>query len=271
MPVTDVYEGRATAWARGAERIYGPLAEQLVAMTPVDPRGLTALDVGSGTGAVARAAQAAGARVVTVDRSPDMATVTAGHWPTATADAAVLPFCEGSFDLLLSGFVLNHLEPSTALGESARVLDGDGVLVATTWKQGSDPVKTAIDGVLRAFGWVPPDWYVDMMQAILPVSGDPRRLATAARCAGFGQVTATVRAVALGSLDPSSVVGYRLALPHVAPWAASLDEDVAARMSSLAREAVAGRIATWRPRIIVLIARAARQAKRSARRSSASR
>jgi 2-polyprenyl-3-methyl-5-hydroxy-6-metoxy-1,4-benzoquinol methylase len=60
------YEGAATGWADGAELVYGPLADALLARAP-DLAGQLVLDVGAGTGAVSRRLIAAGAHAVAVD------------------------------------------------------------------------------------------------------------------------------------------------------------------------------------------------------------
>ena len=86
------YEGLAAGWDRGAGMVYRPLARALVASSPTPLGGRLALDVGSGTGAVAEAAEAAGARVIIADRSHHMVAFTAGRWPSAVADVVTLPF-----------------------------------------------------------------------------------------------------------------------------------------------------------------------------------
>ena len=53
------YEGAASAWADGAELVYGPLADALLARAPA-LAGRVVLDVGAGTGAVSRRLVTAG-------------------------------------------------------------------------------------------------------------------------------------------------------------------------------------------------------------------
>ena len=48
--VGDLYEHGEDAWANGAELVYRPLAEALVATSPADLSGRSALDAGAGTG-----------------------------------------------------------------------------------------------------------------------------------------------------------------------------------------------------------------------------
>ena len=70
--LADAYGQGATAWADGPTRVYGPLADLLVAFSPEPLAGTAVLDLGSGTGAGSSAATAAGARVVAVDVAPAM-------------------------------------------------------------------------------------------------------------------------------------------------------------------------------------------------------
>jgi demethylmenaquinone methyltransferase/2-methoxy-6-polyprenyl-1,4-benzoquinol methylase len=102
------------------------------------PHGGLALDVGTGTGDLALALLARGARsVVGVDFAPAMlarAGAKAGRngaLSLALADALELPFREASFDCVTAAFVLRNLpHPSAGLAEIARVLRPGGRLVA---------------------------------------------------------------------------------------------------------------------------------------------
>ena len=53
--VGDLYEDVHLAWSSGAELVYRPMADALVARSPVDLAGRRMLDVGAGTGAGTRA------------------------------------------------------------------------------------------------------------------------------------------------------------------------------------------------------------------------
>jgi len=150
--------------------VYRPLARALVAASPVALGGRLVLDVGSGTGAVAEAAAASGARVVVADRTVSMVAYQGTErWPAVAADALRLPFVDGAFDATLAGFLLNHLAPAPALAELARVVRPGGAVLASTWAaERPDPVKTAIDAVITAWGWVAPAWYQAMKTEVEP-------------------------------------------------------------------------------------------------------
>jgi len=260
------YDGLAAGWDTGAGHVYRPLARALVAASPVALGGRLVLDVGSGTGAVAEAAAASGARVVAADRTVSMVAYQGTErWPAVAADALRLPFVDGAFDATLAGFLLNHLAPAPALAELARVVRPGGAVLASTWAaERPDPVKTAIDAVITAWGWVAPAWYQAMKTEVEPTSGDPARLAAAAREAGVVEVSASARGEDLGVRDPSAVVAYRLTMPHIAPWVAALDAPTRAEVTRQALAAVAGQIERWRPAVILLAGRVAAHATRVA-------
>lgn len=252
----SAYDGLAARWDHATAVVYEPLARALVDSSPVPLAGRLVLDIGGGTGAVAKAAAAAGATVVTADRSLDMARVAGMRWPSVRTDALALPFRDDSCFAVLAGFLLNHAAPGAALNELARVAAPGGVVLASTWAGGdTDPVKAAIDGVLRRWGWVPPAWYTELKASIEPVSGDAARLARAATAAGLVDVRATVSPVETAVTCREAAVAYRLAMPQMADWIADLSSAV---LDALRNEAVAALgwfRGTWRPMTIVLAAR----------------
>jgi len=96
------------------------------------PRPL--LDVGTGDGQTLRALVEPHGLVVGVDRAvvPMRALPRAGV-RVAAAEAAHLPFKDGSFDAVLAGDLFHHLDDQTlasVVEEIRRVLGPDGVLVA---------------------------------------------------------------------------------------------------------------------------------------------
>jgi ubiquinone/menaquinone biosynthesis C-methylase UbiE len=112
--VTDVWSGRADAFRESAVHREGPDLDLLVEWAePGD--GVTALDVATGGGHVARRLRDAGCEVVSVDPAPGMR-------PTVVARAEELPFADGSFDVVTCRIAAHHFEDvATAVREMARV------------------------------------------------------------------------------------------------------------------------------------------------------
>jgi SAM-dependent methyltransferase len=257
--VISVYGDTVAAlWAARAGVVYDPLAAALVATCPVRLTGARVLDAGSGAGVTASLVAADGGEVVACDLSSSMIGAQIDRcWPAAVADVLALPFPAEAFDAAVAAFLLNHLDPETALRELARVVRPRGAVIASTWAAGPDPVKSAIDGILTARGWTPPAWYRTMKTVVEAVSGDPDRLGTAARRAGLVDVSVARRAESLGVDDPLAVIHYRLATPHIFPWVASLDGSTKRRLIDDAASAVEPLLAQWRPAVLFLAGRIA--------------
>lgn len=135
------------------ERVMAPRlalpGRDLVAAVAPEPGGRL-LDVGTGTGVVARAAweamQGQGV-VVGVDASEPMllrARGVGGGPRYASAVAIDLPFRSATFDAVTGSFVLSHFTRfETALFDMLRVLRPGGRLGVTSWARGDDAFSTA--------------------------------------------------------------------------------------------------------------------------------
>jgi hypothetical protein len=100
-------------------------------------RGKAILDVGAGDGLITSKLDAKG-----IELDPTGVALAQKHGADVIeGDAAVLPFADGSFDAVLIGDVIEHLEdPFPALREAHRVLSSDGTLYITT-PPAQEPVR----------------------------------------------------------------------------------------------------------------------------------
>jgi SAM-dependent methyltransferase len=246
--LTASYDAAADSWDTGPGPIYEPLAQALVAASPVPLTGRTILDLGAGTGAASRAAIVAGARqIVAADLSLPMlrrhdlkATAPATCHPVA-ADATALPFRDACFDLILAAFCLNHLPRlDTALADLRRV---SPALAASTFAPGwTHPAKDAVAETARSFGYRPPPWYTTLAPGTR--AGNPDELAAAASTAGFTRVQTSVITVPVPLTTPADLAAWRLGLAHYAPFLRTLDAPDRAEVHRAAEQAVAATGAT---------------------------
>jgi SAM-dependent methyltransferase len=239
------YEAGARLWAEGPELLYATLARELVAATRLTPAGTRlaggrVLDLGAGTGVAGRAALAAGARsVVSADPALGMLRRAGARAHPVAADAAALPFRDGSFDLVLTAFCLGHLShPDAALREARRVGAG---LAASSFAPGwTHPAKAAVDDTLASFGYQPPAWYVTFKRDTEPRASDPDWLGAVTAAAGFTDVRLRTVTVEGGLSTPAQLASWRLGMAHIAPFVCSLTAAGRAELRRAARSAVTG-------------------------------
>jgi SAM-dependent methyltransferase len=129
--MTDVWSERAEAFRASETHRQGDDLDLVVAWCE-SGEGVTALDVATGGGHVARRLREAGCEVVTVDPAP-------GMQADMIASAEHFPFAEGSFDVVVCRIAAHHFsDVRAAVAEMARVsrrllviddllFDGEGV------------------------------------------------------------------------------------------------------------------------------------------------
>jgi ubiquinone/menaquinone biosynthesis C-methylase UbiE len=171
MTVSDTTESRKqliagtfSRAATGYQRIthFPPLGRRLVDLAQI-PRGVTALDVATGRGAILfPLAETIGAqgKVIGVDISPGMVEETASevirrgltNVAVQRMDAEELAFADAAFDYVLCGFALQFLPHlDRGLSEFRRVLRPSGRLALSTWGADDDHWAWYTD-LRRAYG-----------------------------------------------------------------------------------------------------------------------
>lgn len=116
--------------------------------------GDAVVDLGAGTGRVARYFAARGARVTAVEPNAAMRAIGAHKlpacaWVDARAECTTLP--SASYRVASFGSSFNVVEPIAALAETARVLEPGGWLVVL-WNHRDldDPVQADLESIVRA-------------------------------------------------------------------------------------------------------------------------
>ena len=157
--------------------------------------GTALLDVGTGTGHLARAALARGAKVTAVDAEPSMLDLARSKAPEAEFLLAVvpdLPFEPATFDAVVGNFVLDHFgRPRVALAALRDVARPGGRVAFTLWPAERTSGRTIFPRAAELTeGWIP-----RQMPKLVPADDYPRTedgLAGLFREAGLVDVTTTV-------------------------------------------------------------------------------
>lgn len=189
------YDGVAEAYERvHAPRMAEP-ARDLVGLAVQAGTAARVLDVGTGTGVTAAAAEATApdGLVVGVDASGGMLAVASRVRPglrLAAAEAINLPFRDATFDVVTSSFVITHFARyETALFDMVRVLRPGGRLAVSTWGDGTDDLQTTWRSLVE--GVVPREMLTGALGQAIPWEerfADPARLEQALRNAGLRSV-----------------------------------------------------------------------------------
>ena len=110
--------------------------------------GMRVLDVATGPGYAAERAATRGAEVVGIDIAEGMLELARRRQPQLEfrrGDAEELPFEDGSFDVVVGGFIISHLpDPERAVAEAVRVLRPHGSVAFSLWDR---PERNRMNGV----------------------------------------------------------------------------------------------------------------------------
>ena len=162
-----------TSWSSGRYDAIGDhiaaIAAEVVAAAKRRGPFRDVVDLACGTGSVALAASAAGARVTGVDITPELIALGAQkaeaagvdiNWVTEDASYTGLP--GGSFDAVMSNMGIIFVEPARQVAEIARLLRPGGVLAFSSWVPDRDtpfykPI-VAVLGTPPASEYSPDQW-----------------------------------------------------------------------------------------------------------------
>ena len=150
------WSGKAAAYERSFASLCAGAAPALLDAAEVKVR-TRVLDVGTGTGTVARLAQQRGAIVAAVDAERTMVEMARADIPDVRIGALPdLPFVDRTFDVAVANFVINHVgDPRAAVRAMSRVVQADGVVAVTIWPATSPTMQLCGDAVSAA-GVEPP-------------------------------------------------------------------------------------------------------------------
>ncbi len=255
--IADNYAGAGQRWAAGAMLVYGPIAAELVAMSPHPLAGRTVLDAGAGTGAASAALIASGAHPVAMDLSIDMLAWNASaRPPCAVADIGAVPMDAGSVDDAVAAFVLNHLvQPSAGFSELVRVTRPGGALLAAVFSNASrSQARDQLDTLAQDAGWQVPDWYIDLKTRAVPILGTAEAMRGAASAAGLTGILVDERPVDVGVTEPEQLVSYRLSQPLFGGWLDQIGPRRATEFASRAIDAIRPVMQPYRPTVVFLAA-----------------
>ena len=222
-----------------------PVSAELLRIANLQP-GARVLDVGCGTGLVARRAAETvgnGGSVVGIDLSPEMIAMAASV-PVAAdvpiewqqGDATALPFPDRSFDVVLCQMTLMFIEDRLgALREMRRVLANGGRVLVNT----PGPIQPTFELMEKAIvEHVSPDLagFVRMVFSM----HDPDALHTLLEAAGFEDVATTTYAATLDLPAPADFLWQYINLTPMGPFVAEAPESAKNAMEAQTAD-------TWAP------------------------
>lgn len=191
---TRGYDTRAQAYADSLDPTLRSVHDRVVDLSGCGA-GSNVLDIATGTGAIARLAEARGARVTAVDISPkmiDLAKSMGGTISYSVADATRLEFSGGEFDCITCGFAFSHIpQIEKAFAELKRVAKPQGTIVECSW--GPTAHCPAFSAVLRVLAKYAGEKSVHAFHGILDEDtwADAAKGVRVLESAGFLDVAAT--------------------------------------------------------------------------------
>lgn len=138
---SGLIQGCMTLYASRRLRFHDRFRERFMPLFALEDRPLRILEIGCGPGALAEALHRwyPAAEIIGLDRDRDFLRFAREHVPGVEfleGDAAALPFPEGSFDVVISNTVQEHIEPSAFFGEQHRILKTNGICLVLSSRRG---------------------------------------------------------------------------------------------------------------------------------------
>ncbi len=208
------------------------------------PASARALDVGAGTGAVARALHKSlgeNALVVVADASPSMLRMAqrAGLDACVVTMLPALPFREESFDIVTSAFVVTHLEDPDAMAlQMLRVLRPGGRAALSAWLPATDDAAREWSRIIRTFVDAPR--LEAALHETLPGDerfGQPGSLGDLLAAAGFEEVAVRTHSVEC-AMSVEDYIASRSVAATGRALQALLPEDDFGRLRETVRESL---------------------------------
>jgi SAM-dependent methyltransferase len=163
--VTDLWSERAELYRTSQIHASGDDLDLLLELCQPGP-GVTALDVATGGGHVARRLREAGATVVTTDQAPGMQADT-------TAAAEDLPFADASFDVVACRIAAHHFaDVRAAVHEMARVAKQRVVVCDNTFVSEASEEADRLRDSTHVRNYSAAEWRVFFAEAGLEVSAE---------------------------------------------------------------------------------------------------
>ncbi|MDH5510736.1 MAG: class I SAM-dependent methyltransferase [Nitrospinota bacterium] len=133
MDSSDYFDNIASQWDGMRQSFFSNSLRDKVIIAAAAATGMTAADIGAGTGFLTSALVERGLRVIAVDQSAQMLLELGKKFPqvdTRQGHGEELPLDDATVDLAVANMYLHHVErPSMAIAEMARILRPDGRLV----------------------------------------------------------------------------------------------------------------------------------------------